>query len=378
MKKVLYITDYVDIGGGESSLINLMHYFKINNVLEPILLIPQEGKLTKLCDDLSIKYIVSSFGYFTRAWLKFLPLINPMTIYRLILIFKREKIDLIHINSNSHGLVNSLIPSLLLGIPTIWTCHGWWEKPFGLRAKVLNIFLDKVFVVSDYVKKFVEFPPSKVVTTYLGIDQSKFDWNKQDRNEVLELNLEEDNIIIGMIGRYQPVKNQKLFVEVADEILLNEEYNNCIFIIVGDTSFRDNYKEYKTEVFNLINTSKNKGKIKTYGFEFKIEKFYDVIDVLVVPSLFESFSMVTLEGMAKGLKVVATDVGGPSELIEDGKNGFLFQSENKNELIVKIKEAIESSDQINTEATNRAQKFSIYNIARTIICEYENIWGMKK
>lgn len=371
MKKVMYITDYVDIGGGESSLINMLHYFKDRGLLDPLLVVPREGELTKICEDLNIRYIVLPFDFLKVAWVKFIPVINPMATLRLILILKREKIDLIHVNSSSHALTNSLIPSFLLKIDMIWTCHGWWEKPYGLRAKLLNLFVSKVFAVSNYVKQFTEFPEGKVITTYLGIDFRKF---TRDPKKKALIEGDQNKVVIGMIGRYQPVKNQLLFVEAAEEILNHKEFSNCSFLLVGDVNFSAKYNEYKSRVHDKIKRSIYKDKIKTHGFEKNIQKIYDAIDILVVPSEFESFSMATVEAMAMGLKVVATDKGGPKEIIEDGISGYLFSSCDKDDLIANIKRAIKSNDKVNEEAINRAKEFSVENIGISMFEQYEKTW----
>src|SRR2546421_5438680 len=60
------------------------------------------------------------------------------------------------------------------------------------------------------------------------------------------------------------------------------------------------------------------------GGQVEAEEWYDSADVLVVPSWYEPFGMVILEGMLYGLPIAAADVGGPSEILEDGRTGLLF------------------------------------------------------
>lgn len=373
MKKVLYLTDFVDIGGGESSLINMIHYFQTQGMLKPILVVPKEGELTRICKGLNIEFIVIPFAMKSRAWLKFIPIVPPIAWWRLLSFIRQRQIDLIHVNSSSFALTTSLIPAKFLKKRLIWTCHGWWEKPYGLRAKVLNRFVAKVFVVSDYVRKFVEFPHDKVETTYLGVPVN----NKIEKKSNLKLadtpNLK--CITIGVVGRYQPVKNQLLFVEAADEMLSSDKRGNYYFVLIGDVSFNKQSQKYKDKVVQRINQSPNKDRIRLLGFERDMDSIYQALDILVVPSEFESFSMATVEAMAEGLKVVATDCGGPSEIIEDGKNGFLFRSGDKGDLVLKITQALNSPDQVKEQAVIRARDFSIEKIGKKICEEYKKLWG---
>ncbi|NWQ39503.1 glycosyltransferase family 4 protein [Bacillus sp. EB106-08-02-XG196] len=370
MKRVLYITDYVDIGGGESSLLNIMNFYKENHIIEPILLVPSQGEITEFCEQYSITYIVYPFNRFPKSWIKFIPLINPKATLNIANIIKRHNIDLIHVNSIGASLVNSLVSSLITKTNLVWTCHGWWEKPYGLRAKVLNLFVDKVFAVSNYVKSYIDFPQNKVKTTYLGIDINKFSVKEQD---VL---INKPKKIVGMIGRYQPVKGQHLFVEVAERILSIPKYRDTLtFVLIGDVNFSKEYNSYKDRVIEKINNSKYKKSFILKGFEKNIESYYDEFDVLVVPSEFESFSMVTLEGLAKGLLVVATNKGGPAEIIEDEISGLLFESGNSDDLYQKVIHGLNVHEKYSFEARRRAGNFSIEKIGIDYLSEYNKLWG---
>jgi glycosyltransferase involved in cell wall biosynthesis len=371
MKRVLYITDYVDIGGGESSLLNIMNFYKENKIIEPILLVPKQGEITEFCERYSITYIVYPINRFQRSWIKFIPLINPMASFKIAKIIKKYRVDLVHANSVGASLVNSLLPSLITKTKLVWTCHGWWEKPYGMRAKVLNFFVDKVFAVSNYVKSYIDFPKSKVKTTYLGLDLKKFGEKKQDQS-VLRSN---GKRTVGMIGRYQPVKGQHLFVEVAEKILEIPEYKDTVFVLIGDVNFSKEYNSYKESVLDKINNSKFKESFILKGFEKNIESYYNEFDVLVVPSEFESFSMVTLEGIAKGLLVVATNKGGPAEIIEDEISGLLFESGNAEDLFEKITSGLNDYEKYSSMARQRSGKFSIEKIGMDYLSEYNKVWG---
>lgn len=365
MKRILYISEHFEVGGGESSLLNLMIHFKNKLEFKPILLTPKYGKLNKIAEREGIKTYTFEFSKIKRAWLGFIPLFSLKAIYKFIKLIKKEEIDIIHVNNHGYGLTNSLLPSKICDTKLIWTCHGWWEHPYGLKMKILNLFLSKIFCVSDAVKSYVQFPDKKVNTTYLGIDLDKINRGKKGKIRT-EIGVSKNDILIGVIGRYQDVKNQIFFVEVAHE-LLKEGYN-FYFLLVGDALFDDKNNLYKQKVIELIQNSCFKDKFKMLNFREDIENIYADLDVLVIPSKFESFSMVTLEGIANGLKVVATDVGGPKEIIEDGKSGFVFESGNNLDLKQKILKALKSDTE--ESAKERAKEFNINKVAN----RYEELY----
>jgi len=373
MKKVLYISEYGDIGGGESSLLNIILYFKEKKMLEPILLVPKDSSLEFLAKQKGIRVYAEKFPQFRYAWIKFLPLFNLQTMIRFYRIMKKECVDIIHINSSGSALVNSMFPSKILNIPIIWTCHGWWEKPFGIRAKIINKFVNKVFCVSNYVERFVRFPAHKVETTYLGIDLEYI--NSGDRKYIRDKwNINEDKTLIGVIGRYQKIKAQDLFIRVANR-LVEYGYTNCLFFLIGDALFDKKNNKYKQKVYNLIRTSPYKQYFILLDNQINIPDIYAGLDIIVVPSHFESFSMVTIEAMAAGKKVVATNKGGPSEIITHKKNGYLFESENEEDLFNKLKMAIDDKCFNINEVKKRAHFFSIKERAKVIFENYRQVWG---
>ncbi len=71
------------------------------------------------------------------------------------------------------------------------------------------------------------------------------------------------------------------------------------------------------------------------GFLPNSEPYIEISDLICVPSLWEGFGLVIIEGMIKRKIILASDAGGIPEIIEDGKTGFLFDPQNKTELIKK-------------------------------------------
>lgn len=369
MKKILYISDHCEIGGGESSLLNLMVEMKKNKKYVPILLTPKRGALNKLAEKEGILTFSLNYSLFKRSWIKDIPLISIKNFFMIKKIIGEHNIKIIHANNHGFALTNSLIVAKVKKIKLFWTCHGKWEKPYGFRSKLLNLFLDRIFVVSEYVKKDVDFPKDKVKVSYLGVDYKKIKSGKKDiiRNE---LKMPSENILIGMIGRYQDVKRQDLFVEMVKK--LSKDNEQLKFVIVGDAIFSEENRKYKKKVLSLIQLYNLENKINLLDYREDMENVYAALDLIVVPSEFETFSMVTLEALMNGKKVVATDNGGPREILKDNEFGRIFKSGSVESLCKNINEYIKLEVE-KKKLIERSKKFDIGNICSLIEKEYREV-----
>ncbi len=101
---------------------------------------------------------------------------------------------------------------------------------------------------------------------------------------------------------------------------------------------------------------------------------YASADIVVIPSRYESFGISILEAMAMGKPVIASRTGGIPDIIEDGKSGLLFQTEDHESLARMIAHLLDNSEElkrIGSSARRRAEDFSWNRIAREVIKLYE-------
>ena len=125
----------------------------------------------------------------------------------------------------------------------------------------------------------------------------------------------------------------------------------------------------------MIRQSGIEEKIFLTGFRQDIPQILKSLDVLVVPSEVETFGMVVLEAMAMGVPVVSCAIGGPTEIVEDGENGFIFEKQDSIELAGKVKSILDNpvlkkTLEINGKKTV-AQKYQIVDKAQKIEAIYE-------
>jgi len=129
---------------------------------------------------------------------------------------------------------------------------------------------------------------------------------------------------------------------------------------------------------NLVKELNVEGNVKFLGFITEEEKYayYKSIDIFVLPSLFEPFGIVLLEAMACGKPIVASNVGGIPYIVEDGKTGLLFESENVEDLAEKIVTLLkdkESREKMGKAGKERAKEFTWEKVAERTVEVYKEI-----
>lgn len=132
------------------------------------------------------------------------------------------------------------------------------------------------------------------------------------------------------VGRLEEVKNVQLLIESFED--LKQEQDDIALLIVGDGSLRESLEQYVRQ--HQIKDVTFAG----YVVFPEIIHFYKASDVFILPSSYEPWGLVVNEAMTMGLPVIASsDVGCRLDLIEDGQNGYVFESNNKTALFQKMK-----------------------------------------
>ena len=167
---------------------------------------------------------------------------------------------------------------------------------------------------SEVIEHF-KVPEWKVVAIPNGVDIEIFNRNV-DRNRVrAKFGVNPDDKLILAVGRLVPQKGFQYLIKAMPIVL--SKHTNVKLIIVGDGWMRSQL-EYLIRKLGLAD------KVMTTGFvnDSELIDLYLSADVLVVPSLYEPFGMVALEGMAAGLPVVVSSIGGLRQIVEHNKTGI--------------------------------------------------------
>jgi len=163
---------------------------------------------------------------------------------------------------------------------------------------------DLVIAVSHAVARQVQ--NQKPIVVYSGVE------SREGFNAV-EITAR-TSIVVGAAGRLVDIKGLSDLVRAI--ALLSSEFPNLHLEIAGDGPELGNLQE-EARRLGLI------GRIRFLGWQRHLEPIFRSWDIFAMPSLTEGFPMAALEAMAQGLPIVATNVGGLPELVEDGRTGIL-------------------------------------------------------
>ena len=231
-------------------------------------------------------------------------------IFKLLSMVKKYNIDLIHAHYIMPPGLIAVIAGKITKTPVVLTIHGSDIFILGRKSilkPVIKFVLrnsSQIFVVSEAVKKEVlkiENVEQKTKITWNAVDLERFNpKNKSLFKE--ELGLEDDKPIILFVGNLVPQKGVKYLIK-AKKYIKTDSY----LLIVGSGPL---LRELKAIVEN-----EDLKDVIFIGSRDDVEMIMPQSDVVVLPSISESFGIVILEAMASGVPVVATNVGGIPEIV---------------------------------------------------------------
>jgi glycosyltransferase involved in cell wall biosynthesis len=225
-----------------------------------------------------------------------------------------------------------------------------WTAEDLTRMKEMSRFCSLTLAVSgDLKRKLVGhgFEGKRIRVVHPGVDLDRFRWRESPRRE---------REIIGFLGRLEPVKNPKLFLEIASQC--KERGFAGQFWLIGDGRLRNSIRD-EIERRGLSEHVLMKPETSN------VESLLKELDILLVTSLSEGLPLSILEAMATGVPVIASRVGGVSEVVDDGRDGFLCDIDRPAEFVDRIMELLSDPNLKSSLAlralTIVARKFSLVN-----------------
>lgn len=245
--------------------------------------------------------------------------LDPNSIARLWRIIAREKIDIVHAHDYKTD-VFALILRPFLRFKLVSTAHGWITTSPKLHVyvmldKLALRYCEKVMCVSSDIRnKLLRWGVRAERLIYLpnGVDTDHFSRKAPVASLRNELKINAVQPLIGAIGRLSEEKDLGAFLRVAQQVL--RTIPTARFVLVGEGPHRPFLEQLAREL-GLD------GRVLFLGQRNDILNVYTSLDLLLLTSSTEGFPNVVLEAMAMELPVVATDVGGVSDLLEDGITG---------------------------------------------------------
>lgn len=195
----------------------------------------------------------------------------------------------------------------------------------------------------------------KIKVIYPGVNHNLF-YPSRAKTAFQETGFSEEDKILLYVGRVEPIKGLMTIIEAF--ALLNKSRNPLLRLIVIGGGKKGSELSYNPEVKRV------KAAVETFGLTEKIvfpgskeqkalKDFYSAADVLIVPSLYESFGLVVVEALACGTPVLVSKVGKMRTIVKEGKNGFSFAPGSPEVLANGIKEFFQKKDLLWEEARIR-------------------------
>ena len=246
-----------------------------------------------------------------------------LAAWQLAKIVNHEKPDIIHCHHpRAHNIV--LMSSFLTKIPNIIVTR---RVSFTVSKNLIQVYKyntkknKKIIAVSEKIKQKIlniGVKPDRVSVIYSGTDFSRFNPSIDGGKIRNEFNIPRDAFVIGKVANYSFWKGYELFFDACH--IVSEKINNCYFIISGQNTDSIRVKE------ELIKRNIYKQTV-SLGFREDIPDIISAFDVSVNASTVgEGVSGAIRESMGMEKSVIATDVGGNSEIVKNGENGILIES----------------------------------------------------
>jgi glycosyltransferase involved in cell wall biosynthesis len=275
------------------------------------------------------------------------PIRDLRAIVQLAQLIRQERPTILHTHTAKAGAVGRIAALLARDARppiVIHTFHGHVlrgyfgrVKTFGFRtlerwlARTSTALVAVSPEVRDDLVALGVAPASKFTVVRLGIDlPRRVDNNEAQRREARrQMGLRGDAFVVGWVGRMTAVKRTELVVRALQDLVARNV--DAFVVLVGDGPDRDQLERYAHEL----------GVIKRclfLGYQEDVARFYDAIDVLVLPSINEGTPVSVIEALAARRPAVATRVGGVPDVVRDGIDGFLVDVDDGEALATRLAE----------------------------------------
>ncbi len=336
-RKILYCITKANLGGAQRYVYDLATSLPKESY-DVAVLLGTDGALSQKLQSGGIRTIILGNLFRNINFFK-----DFMALIKLIKIFRKEKPDIIHLNSSKMGFLGALAGRLTRVPKIIFTGHGWafnedrseLQKKYIYLLHLLTIKLaHKTVAVSEQTKNQIAKSKAigdKIVVIKNGLGEIDF-LNKSAAREKIMENLPsdsrlEDRLWLGTVSELHKNKGLKYVIEAIHILETLSDDKSClpILIIIGEGERRLKLQE----------------RINRYGLEDTIflvgrlddaQKYLKAFDVFTLTSITEALPYALLEAGQAGLPLIASGVGGIPEIIDDMENGILVRPKEPEEI----------------------------------------------
>ncbi|MBD1896895.1 glycosyltransferase [Coleofasciculus sp. FACHB-129] len=310
-----FIIRSLNYGGAERQLLTLVQCLEKERFNITVLYFYSGGTLEKNLKDTRVQLISLDKG---GRW----DIVGFS--WRLVSQIRRIKPDLLHGYLGIPNLLTICLKMLFPSTRVIWgvrasnidfSCYDWLSRLVFKLECMFSRFADLIIVNSRAGRTYhLEhgFPADKMLVIPNGIDTEHFKPSLETRAKVrTEWEISEDTILIGLVGRLDPMKDHPTFLRAA--ALLCKQRQDVRFVCVGTGS-----ESYAQKLYQLAKKLDISEKVIWAGARADMPMVYNALDIATSSSSYgEGFSNAIGEAMACSVPCVVTDVGDSSWIVDD-------------------------------------------------------------
>ncbi|MCW3069341.1 MAG: glycosyltransferase family 1 protein [Solirubrobacterales bacterium] len=327
---VVYVNHTGVISGGERSLLGLLG--ALPDELQPLLATPR-GDLQAAAERLRVPTATITG---TAGSLRLHPLHTPQAVGELGRAAlqvgraaRRHRAQLLHANSIRAGIVLALARVSAAKVVHVRDCLP--PGPLSTATmRLLGATATTIVANSNYTASSVQAlaPHARTEVVYNAIDVQCWDPERIDRVKA-RAGLGEAGgraVLLGVVAQLSPWKGQDTAIEALR--LLCGEGIDAHLLLIGSAKFVSRATRFDNEAYvarlrRQIADAGLEDRVSWLGEREDVPELVRALDVLLLPSWEEPFGRALIEAMALGVPVVSTNVGGPPEIVEDGREGLL-------------------------------------------------------
>ena len=377
--KVLQVIPKLGYGGAETGCYDLAHYLYENNCTSFIA--TSGGDLIKFIDKKKVKLFrlpVHSKN----------PLIIIFNTFALVFIILVNGISIVHARSRAPAW-SCFLATKITRKKFVTTFHGTYNfnnsiKKFynSIMVRSNLIIAGSNFIFSHINKNYSKYlgAKKKLLVIFRGINVDYFDpsttTETQEKQLLIDWQIDKSKKIILLPGRLTSWKGQESFIEALS--LVNKElgYDSFYGVILGSDQGRNVYKK---KIIRLVEQHRLTNQLKFIEHCKNMPVAYKISDLIVSASIEpESFGRIAVEAQSMKKPILASDIGGSNETVENGKTGFLFEAGNPVSLSNKILEILKLDESTlksmgNEGRKNIIKKFNVEKMCFSTYSEYKKL-----
>jgi len=365
--RVMYVVDHLKIGGAQTHLVQLLGRLDRRRFTPMVCALKAHGELSQAVARLDVPVFDGGLGRTLMGWS------GARVLARLTSLLRRERVDVAHAYLFHPNLLTP-IAGRLAGVPAVVASKRSLDRyPSRLprwACQLGNRLADRVMINADAIGRFVAAEEAcsreKMVLIPNGVREEALATPIDPDIKRRELGLPAGALVVGAVSRLAWKKAIAHLVQATPRIV--EALPQAHVVIAGDGPLR---AELEGEAAALGVADR----VRFLGSREDSIELMAAFDVFVLPSVVEGMSNALIEAMAVGRPVVATDVGGNSEVVADGETGFLVPPSAPDQLaaaIVKLLGAPEMAAEMGAAGRRRViEHYRVDVMTRRIEAMYD-------